>query len=38
MEKKIAAVVFDMDGVLFDTERLFLDMFKEVAQEKGMPY
>lgn len=38
MEKKIAAVVFDMDGVLFDTERLFLDMYKEVAQEKGMPY
>lgn len=38
MKKEITAVVFDMDGVLFDTERLFLDTYREVAQEKGMAY
>lgn len=38
MGKKIKAVVFDMDGVLFDTEKLFLDTYKEIADEKGMAY
>ena len=38
MDKEIKAVVFDMDGVLFDTEKLFLDTYKEVADEKGISY
>lgn len=38
MDREIIAVVFDMDGVLFDTEKLFLDTYKEVAEEKGMVY
>lgn len=30
------AVVFDMDGVLFDTERLCMETWKEFAEEKGI--
>lgn len=33
MNKEIEAVVFDMDGVLFDTERLFMEGFQEAAAE-----
>ena len=33
MEQKIKAVVFDMDGVLFDTERLYMDAWKEAASK-----
>lgn len=33
---KYKAVVFDMDGVIFDSERLVLECWKEIAQEKGM--
>lgn len=33
----ITAVVFDMDGVLFDTERLCRDCWYEVAKEDGIP-
>ncbi len=36
MAKKIKAVVFDMDGVLFDTERLCLASWKAVAGRFGM--
>lgn len=30
------AVVFDMDGILFDTERLCMETWKELAAEKGI--
>ncbi len=33
---KYKAVVFDMDGVIFDSERLVLECWKEIAQTKGM--
>ena len=36
MAKRIKAVVFDMDGVLFDTERLCLASWKVVADRYGM--
>ena len=32
----IKAVVFDMDGVIFDSERLVLECWKEVADKYGI--
>ena len=31
------AVVFDMDGVIFDTERLVIEFWKEVAKQHNIP-
>ena len=36
MDNKISGVVFDMDGVLFDTERLGCELWAEVCRENGM--
>ena len=36
MQKKITAVVFDMDGVLFDTERIYMECWREAAEPKGL--
>jgi len=30
------AVIFDMDGVLFDTERLYIDGWNQVAKKRGI--
>ena len=32
----VQAVVFDMDGVIFDSERCCLNIWKEIAEEKGL--
>lgn len=36
-ERTISAVVFDMDGVLLDTERLSARCWSEIADELGIP-
>ena len=30
------AVIFDMDGVIFDTERLYLDVWRDLAVKYGL--
>lgn len=35
MINKLSAVIFDMDGLMFDTERLVLDAWKEVGKNAG---
>ena len=34
-EKSIKAIIFDMDGVMFDTERLYEEAFAMIAKKWG---
>ena len=38
MASGIDTVIFDMDGVIFDSEILVLQAWKEVAEPQVMPY
>ena len=35
-EKRLKAVIFDMDGVIFDSERAYLECWKEIATGRGL--
>jgi len=37
VKKSIKAVVFDMDGIIFDSERLVIDCWKVVAEKYAIP-
>lgn len=36
MQREYEAVVFDMDGVIFDSERLIIECWKEIADKYGI--
>lgn len=36
--EKINGFVFDMDGLMFDTERLVYEIWKKMMDERGLPY
>lgn len=37
MYHQVKAVIFDMDGVIFDTEKAVIEVWKEVAKKHGIP-
>ena len=37
MEKQVQAVIFDMDGVIFDSERLVIECWKVIAEKHNVP-
>ena len=32
------SVIFDMDGVIFDSERAYIDTFRAICEREGMPF
>lgn len=36
MEKEIKTIIFDMDGVIFDTENMFLSCWQKIAHDFGL--
>ena len=38
MKRKDIAVIFDMDGVIFDSERAFIHSFKEICEDEGFEF
>lgn len=36
--KRISGIIFDMDGLLFDTEMLYYQATQKIADEMGFPY
>ena len=37
MRQSDISVIFDMDGTIFDTERLVLDCWEQVGERHGIP-
>ena len=37
MDKQVQAVIFDMDGVIFDSERLVIECWKVIAEKHNIP-
>lgn len=38
MTKMIKAVIFDMDGLMFDTERPYIELFNKICIERNIPF
>jgi len=38
MSKKIKAVIFDMDGLMFDTDRLTMSLWRKICDEHGCDF
>ena len=37
MNKQLQAVIFDMDGVIFDSERLVIECWQVIAERHDIP-
>ena len=37
MDKQVQAVIFDMDGVIFDSERLVIECWQVIAEKHNIP-
>lgn len=38
MERSDFAVIFDMDGVIFDSERAYIESFRVICEDEGIPF